>query len=164
MTDIHTITGAVFDEEKRFRYALWRKWKVRGKNIMFIGLNPSRANEHFNDPTITRLISFAKDLGYDGMYMANLFAYRDPNPAFINHIGALNLYEFAGPLNDEWIRLMATDSVQIVFCWGSWKNIEIRSKPIEHEFPNAMCFGKNKNGAPKHPLYLKRTTKLEKFR
>ncbi len=130
---------------------------------MFIGLNPSRANEHFNDPTITRLINFSKGWGYDGMYMANLFAWRDPNPAFLKKFGALNFYEYVGQHTDEWLRIMALDSSRIVFCWGSWKNILIRSIPVEHEFAGSWCFGKNADGSPKHPLYLKATTELIKY-
>lgn len=130
---------------------------------MFIGLNPSRANEHFNDPTITRLINFSKGWGYDGMYMANLFAWRDPNPGFLKQFGVLNFTNWVGDHTDEWLRIMALDSSRIVFCWGSWKNIEIRSKPVENEFAGYWCFGKNADGSPKHPLYLKATTQLIKY-
>lgn len=164
MTDLNTYTGAVITEDQKYRYALWRKWKLGGRNIMFIGLNPSRANEYFNDPTITRLINFSKDWGFDGMYMANLFAWRDPDPSFLKQFGVLNFFEYVGSHTDEWLRVMSADSVRLVFCWGSWNNIEIRSKVVEHEFPGAMCFGKNADGSPKHPLYLKKTTKLIEYK
>lgn len=161
MTDLNTHSGAVITDDHKFRYALWRKWKLYGNNIMFIGLNPSRANETYNDPTITRLINFSKDWGYDGMYMANLFAWRTPDPSFLKS----NMIEFyTGEKTDEWLRLMAADSRRIVFCWGSWKNIETRSKVVEHEFPGSWCFGRNNNGAPKHPLYLKRSSQLIEYK
>ena len=52
--------------------------------ILFIGLNPSTADETKNDPTIRRCINFAKDWGYGGVMIANLFAfcllYTSPRP------------------------------------------------------------------------------------
>ncbi len=65
---------------RRYRYALLRRWG-EGKNAMFIGLNPSTADETADDPTIRRCVSFAKAWGFGGLCMANLFAYRATNPA-----------------------------------------------------------------------------------
>ena len=48
--------------------------------ILFIGLNPSTADETKNDPTIRRCINFAKDWGYGGVMIANLFAFRSTSP------------------------------------------------------------------------------------
>lgn len=162
--DLNTHSGAVFSDDKFFRYALWRKWNLHapGKFITFIGLNPSRANETFNDPTITRLINFAKDWGYDGMYMANLFAWRDPDPSFLKQFGVLNHFEFVGYHTDEWIQMMINDSQQVVFCWGNF-DVKGRDKEVMKYIPDAMCFGTNANGSPKHPLYLKKTTKLIEY-
>jgi hypothetical protein len=43
---------------------------------MFIGLNPSTADETNNDPTIRRCIGFAQTWGYGAVCVTNLFAYR----------------------------------------------------------------------------------------
>ena len=48
---------------------------------MFIGLNPSTADETIDDPTIRRCISFSKDWGYGALCMTNLFAFRATDPA-----------------------------------------------------------------------------------
>ena len=52
---------------------------------MFIGLNPSTANEITNDPTIRRVQRFAFDWGYGGVYMMNLFAYITAYPKELEH-------------------------------------------------------------------------------
>jgi len=36
---------------------------------LFIGLNPSTANEEVDDPTIRRCVNYAKDWGYGGFMM-----------------------------------------------------------------------------------------------
>lgn len=56
-------SNAEFNKDRTHRYALQRKWGKGERHILFIGLNPSRADETFNDPTITRCINFAKDWG-----------------------------------------------------------------------------------------------------
>lgn len=65
---------------RRYRYALWRRWGD-GPHAMFIGLNPSTADETADDPTIRRCIAFARAWGYGALCMANLFAYRATQPA-----------------------------------------------------------------------------------
>lgn len=74
-------TGANLSECRRYRFSLWRIWDEALPYALFIGLNPSTADETANDPTITRCINFAKDWGYGGIYMANLFAYRATDPS-----------------------------------------------------------------------------------
>ena len=56
MLDITTESGALFSRDKKYRYALWRVWDFDSPSVMFIGLNPSTANEKVNDPTILRLL------------------------------------------------------------------------------------------------------------
>lgn len=161
MTDLNTYTGAVFSDDHKYRYALWRKWKLNSTNhIMFIGLNPSRANETFNDPTITRLINFSKDWGYDGMYMANLFAWRTP---YTEYLKSMDLTPYVGDNTDGWIQLMAADSSHVVICYGAFDVIKRDIAVIKLIDKPLFCFGKNANGSPKHPLYLKKTTKLIEY-
>ena len=66
-------SGAEFSPDRKYRYALWRIWDKSNPLIMFIGLNPSKANELKDDPTIRRVRRFAFDWGYGGVYMINYF-------------------------------------------------------------------------------------------
>ena len=74
--------SAIFSSCRKYRYILWRRWAVdcNANYAMFVGLNPSTADETDDDPTIRRCIRFAKSWGYSGLCMANLFAYRATDP------------------------------------------------------------------------------------
>lgn len=63
------------------RYVLRREWLGDGGVVNFVMLNPSTADDVFDDPTIRRCVGFAKRWGFSGLVVTNLFAYRATNPA-----------------------------------------------------------------------------------
>ena len=95
-------SGAIFSKHRNYRYVLWRIWDNDLTKIMFIGLNPSTANEADDDATMRRVKSFAKSFGYGGVYMLNLFAFITKKPKILqqckNPIGDSNFYlkQYAG--------------------------------------------------------------------
>ena len=96
--DLSQPSGAIFSEDRVHRYALWRSFatllSTAPRYAMFIGLNPSTADEANDDPTIRRCMDYTKRWGFDAYVMTNLFAYRETNPE-----------ERAGPGNsDRWIK------------------------------------------------------------
>ncbi len=152
--------GAEFSKDRQYRYALWRIWdKHRGKRIMFIGLNPSTANETDPDPTITRVKNFTESWGYSGFYMLNLFAIVSDDPKVLK--------THADPLGDNngWLEKIAPLCDKVVFAWGAFKQkaVKERAKQIIEMFPEAYCLKKTKDGSPWHPLYMKGDTQLIKF-
>ena len=72
---------ANFSRCRQYRYALWRQWGASADFVLIVGLNPSTADHRRDDPTIRRCIGFARDWGYSGLCVANLFAYRATYPA-----------------------------------------------------------------------------------
>ena len=76
---ISQFNGAVLDSERNHRFLLWRFWDERPR-MLFIGLNPSTANELSDDPTVRRLCGFAQVWGYGGLYACNLFSQVTPYP------------------------------------------------------------------------------------
>jgi hypothetical protein len=74
------ISSAVFSACRKYRYVLHRIWNEKKPFVMFVGLNPSTANEKTNDPTVARCVRFADSWDYGGM-VTNTFAYvsTDPN-------------------------------------------------------------------------------------
>jgi hypothetical protein len=115
---------------------------------MFIGLNPSTADESTNDPTLNRCINYAKSWGYGGVCMGNLFAYRATDPvdmkAAIDPIGSDN---------DMWLRQLAKESEIIIAAWGNDGAYMGRSQQVIKLIPNLYCLKINKSGEPAHPLY-----------
>ena len=72
---------ALLSKDKKYRYSLKRIWDKDKPKVLFIMLNPSLADNYKDDPTIRRLIKFAKLYGYGGFYVGNLFSYITPYPS-----------------------------------------------------------------------------------
>lgn len=61
------IEPAIFSQSRQYRYTLYRCWGEISRDhgtVMFIGLNPSTADETKDDPTVRRCIGFAKSWGF----------------------------------------------------------------------------------------------------
>lgn len=145
-----------------YRYSLWRKWDESKPMILYIMLNPSRASDTQDDPTIRRLTQFSIDMGYGGFYVGNIFAYINSNPLELflqKKIGT----DIMGPGNKRHLREMGEKVKDVCFAWGA--NYDIRLDHwINKRFPNALCFGITKDGNPKHPLYLPKDTILKPWK
>lgn len=133
---------------RKYRYALWRIWDDSKPYAMFIGLNPSTADETEDDPTINRCIGFSKNWGYGGLCMANLFAFRSTDPRVM-----MASNNPVGTNNDDWIKKLSKEAGIVVAAWGNNGSYMDRSKKIVDMIPNLMCLRINKTGEPSHPLY-----------
>lgn len=143
-------SSAIFSNDRVFRYVLTRIWSLNEKPCMFIGLNPSTADEINNDPTVSRCIKFAFDLGYGGLHMMNAFAFRSTDPK--------KLYEIqdpVGPENDYWLERMGKTAGMIIGVWGNHGKYLERYKRLLALFPSISVFGITKEKQPRHPLYLR---------
>lgn len=159
------IKGAFFSEDGKYRYHLFRIWEEHGKIACCIGLNPSTASGEDDDPTITRLIGTLKALGYGGLRMCNLFGFISSKPE------ALNTCPDPIKENDKYLAAAVLTSNEVIFCWGGFRQAKYRVRKMIELFPDALCFGKNADGSPWHPLammYIKGFTydkaTLQKFR
>ena len=72
--------SAVFSPDRKYRYTLTREWNNVKPFILFIGLNPSTADETKDDPTIRREIGFSHLWGFGGMIKCNIFGFRTTDP------------------------------------------------------------------------------------
>lgn len=150
--------GASFSKCRKYRYALWRIWDSSKPLVMFIGLNPSTANEHENDPTIRSVERISRHNGYGGFYMMNCFPYVSTDPS--------QLYACSHSVyNEEWLKEVSQKCKDVVFAWGNFEVVKKLGVDyiLSRLFPNAKALHINKNGSPKHPLYCKSDTKLVKW-
>ena len=145
---------AKFSKCRKYRYALWRTWDESKPYAMFIGLNPSTADETKDDPTIRRCIYFSKAWGYGGLCMTNLFSYRATKPDDM-----LTAQNPIGRENNKWINFLAVDAGIIIAAWGNNGSFLGRSAETLAMLPNLYCFKLNKSGEPAHPLYQPNTAK-----
>ena len=156
--EMNVKSGASFSSCREYRYLLWRRWswlndQPRWLNV--IGLNPSTADESKDDPTIRRCIRFAKDWGYGGVTILNLYAYRATDPRVMRrflHDGG----DIIGPENDAYITRLTKDK-DVVAAWGNHADWE-RASDVEYILRvNAATLSvlkQNANSSPAHPLYL----------
>jgi hypothetical protein len=155
-----TDTYAIWDGIDRiYRYVLYREWNPELYNLVIIGLNPSAADEEYDDRTVRRCINFAKREKCGSLTMLNAFAFRATNPddlwMYLNTIG---------DKNDHFIWSECQKTSKIVIAWGTHgKSRQARILRILHR-KTLYCFGTNKDGTPKHPLYLSNDAKLEVFK
>ena len=146
---------ARFSIDKKHRYRLSRHWDLNKPQLLYIMLNPSIGNETIDDPTIRRLLSFTRKFDYGGFFVGNLFTYITPNPKTLDtSIGLTNK-------NLNILTNLASKVDKVVYAWGNY--IE-EPNELKTFISNPMCFGKNINGTPKHPLYLPSDSKLLNFR
>ncbi len=159
---------ASFSNCGNYRWWLKREIGESPKTIVFVGLNPSKANKLQDDATLRRAIAFASSWGYGGLLVANIFALVAKSPLNLRKsrdpIGDLNDNVLLS-IFDRWSKESALD---LWLGWGEGgtflkRNEETMSmlKPAvlkrEKLFPNAkgiLALGTTLGGNPLHPLYV----------
>ena len=74
---------AAFSSCGQYRWWLERVWQPAAPRLIFIGLNPSRADGRRDDPTLRRLLGFGRSWGFGSLEVLNLFARISPSPAVL---------------------------------------------------------------------------------
>ena len=134
-------SSALYSDCGAYRYALTRCWDAAGARLLYIMLNPSRASERVNDPTVERCERRARQLGFGAFRVVNLFAWRATDPRDLKTaetpVGADN----PGALAEgaDW-----ADTV--LAAWGI-HGAHLRGRSPHH-------LGLCRNGHPRHPLYV----------
>ena len=141
--------SAILSAARKYRYVLTRIWDETKPTVVFIGLNPSTADEEADDKTIRKCIGYAKRWGYGKLIMANLFAFRSTDPSLLKRVE-----DPVGPDNDSYIQKCVSESNLVIACWGNHGKLLNRDKVLMDSLPNLVCLKRNKNGTPHHPLYL----------
>jgi len=152
-------SGAVFSSDRRYRFALWRTWDTGNGTVAFIGLNPSAADEHVNDPTIRRCIGFARSWGYRGLLVGNLFALCATRPEQLKAGG-----NPVGTGNDLWLERLAQASVRLLVCWGTHGAFMDRDRAFCANREDLYCLRRNRDGSPAHPLYIRKDQRPRRWR
>ena len=153
---------AVFSEDRRYRYLLRRRLSESRKRVLFIMLNPSRADEERNDPTIRRCIGFARSWGFGLLDVVNLFALASTDP-----LALLNAEDPIGKYNDAAICAALEVADMAVLAWGNHgltygkRSMKVTAMAGRHT--RTYCLGLTTKGAPKHPLRLSMNTCLSPF-
>jgi hypothetical protein len=142
---------ANFSKCRKYRYSLTRAWNLNQKPALFIGLNPSTADEKNDDPTIRRCMHYAYNWGFGGLVMVNLFAYRATLPSELK-----NTKFPVGQDNHQFIIDSQHETGIVIVAWGNNGSLFNRDQDVLKIISNPMCLNINKTGQPAHPLYQKK--------
>ena len=144
---------ATFSEDRVYRYQLVRSTGYPNHaRLNFVGLNPSTADESSDDPTVRRLIGFARRKAFGSFILTNLFAFRVTDPRALK-IAA----DPIGPENFTYLTAAARSSQCIVPCWGAHGALRSRGREVLEllrRLGDIRVFGLTKGGEPIHPLYV----------
>ncbi|SEW45182.1 hypothetical protein SAMN04488515_3298 [Cognatiyoonia koreensis] len=149
-----------YSDCQKYRYALTRTWDSAGQRLLIVMLNPSKADEIANDPTVERCERRARTLGFGSFRVLNIFAWRDTDPFQMR-----NRRWPVGPENDAVLSEGANWADMILAAWGVHgahrgrgpcvaRTLAAAGKPLTH-------LGLTKDGHPRHPLYVSYKTQPE---
>ncbi|MGR3615010.1 MAG: DUF1643 domain-containing protein [Paracoccaceae bacterium] len=144
---------AVYSDCERYRYSLTRVWDKNLPRLTYVMLNPSKATEIQNDPTIERCERRARALEFGGFCATNIFAWRETDPHKMRKAADPN-----GSENDAAILQAARWADTVIAAWGTHGAHLSRGPAVEQLLRDANLplhnLGLSKAGHPKHPLYI----------
>ncbi len=156
------LNDCIFSPDRRYRYVLKHRWdELMPENAcMWIGLNPSTADEQQLDPTLRRIRGFCIVNDFNCFYMLNIFAFRATDPKVMKQES-----DPTGPENDRWLREISDKCSIVVACWGTHGKHVGRGEEVIRLFSKHRkklhCLDRTKDGHPMHPLYMPGDAKLK---
>lgn len=140
--------SAVISECRKYRYELRRIWDESKPLVLFIGLNPSKADAEDDDNTSRVCINYAKRWGYGGLLLGNLFAVRSTDQA-----GLFKAEDPVGPRNDNALAELQNQAALVVCAWSGSGHYQARDRAVLGTLRDPHCLVRLKSGHPGHPLY-----------
>jgi len=136
--------------------------------LIILGLNPSTADSTKPDRTMNKVMHYANQEGFDGFAMINLYPRRATKPAnlgeFNKEIHEKNLQKIealVSKFENPVILLAFGNNIQYVkYLKSCFVDIYNRLKKYS---PSWKCLDVGITGNPKHPLYLKKSLRLQNF-
>lgn len=150
----------------KYRYSLLRDWSIDDNSenvpfLLFVGHNPSTADEINDDRTINACMRFTKLAGFKKMCMANLFSWRATKK---EELIPLSDIDRIGHENDRILISLAKKADKIVAAWGVCYEYKERAAYVENMLRMVKplhVLRLTKYGFPHHPLYLPKNSELK---
>lgn len=114
LTQVRYLLGEFFNNEKE-------------KALVCIGVNPSTALPEALDPTLARVRKYAKENGYGGWYMLNIYPHRATNPNDMHTEIAMDIHDE----NLKTIKKLFGD-LQEADIWCAWGGIITKRKYLKN--------------------------------
>jgi len=153
-----TANGAELSPDGQYRYLLWRAidGEHSGRRLLWVMLNPSTADASVDDATIRRCRGYAKNWGFSGIEVVNLFAYRATDPKELTAAA-----DPVGRINDIFIAQAARRADKIVCAWGggvangpAGRDRAVIELLVAKLGKPLYTLGTTALGHPKHPVRL----------
>ena len=146
------MSEALYSPCERYRYLLTRRWGP-GRALLYIMLNPSKATERANDPTIERCERRARALGYEAVLIGNLFAWRETSPALLRQAE-----DPVGAANGAALERALAEADDVLAAWGvhgGWRGAGAEAERwLRERGVRLHTLGLTRDGHPRHPLYV----------
>lgn len=131
----------------------------RYRPLVMIGMNPSLADATWDDPTIAKGTKYARREGANGLVMINMHPGISTDPDELANV--LLPYGCDERQWDAVDGALSEKAIAVVAAWGkpprnvsSWSDRVAKVRAIAADVGVELkCFGANKDGSPKHPLY-----------
>lgn len=126
-------------------------------------MNPSIAGADRNDPTVTKETYITKRGGGRAYVKCNVMDWISTDQRVLRDI-----YNPCSIFNDNIIKEHAYRADKIVCAWGRLHpklehHADLVLDFLQHNHYKLWCLGTNKDGSPKHSLYLRNDTKPVRF-
>lgn len=118
--------------------------------------NPSKADGLEDDPTIRRLWTFTRAIGFHQMHVVNTNSYRATEPK-----DARTPSEEYLAINDQWLAHTHAKSGMTICAWGDKANPDLVARTVRalYALGPLHALRVTKQGNPQHPLYLPAITR-----
>lgn len=168
----YTYADATIDGD--YRWQLTRIWEPSRECLVYVMLNPSRADAETDDPTLRRCVGFADSNGYGAVVIVNLLPYRTRSPKKLNAWYG----QFFGrdPVLFRTIVAMNYAKIEfevrgkdVVLAWGAHGlHYQLESNKAEgialRYARSVFTLGhRTRDAQPRHPLYLAGDTRLSEI-
>lgn len=142
--------GALLSDDEKHRFTLVREWDTDKPRLLWIGLNPARADFEESDTSSANVARYAYDHGFGRIDVGNLFSVRQVKPNLVQSGDTVR------PETDVHLAGMIEAADEIVVGWGSGK---VPGKEQRLARVLQLCAGRAlqsfgpplKYGQPRHP-------------
>ncbi|MEO1714761.1 MAG: DUF1643 domain-containing protein, partial [Bacteroidota bacterium] len=102
------------------------------------------------DRTIRKCLHFALQEGFGGFDILNIYAFRTPYPEEL-----FKAKDPIGPKNVSFLKKYMEKAQKVALMWGTEAHKHEAVRQFLDSYPGPWyCFGENKDGSPRHVLYI----------
>jgi hypothetical protein len=154
--DTAFVDHAEYSADGTYLWSYERRWAPGGA-LCWVGLNPGPGDRDAGSrPALRRVASWARREGCAAVVVVNLYSLRSMDPTTLH----TTTNDIVGDRTDDTIRATSRDARITLAAWGASKMVRQRSTEVLELLDNPLCVGVNKNGEPRHPLYVPAATAL----